>query len=310
MRKQILKRVFFFTTTIILSTVVTACGKASGTTLQDNSISIIEVDNSIEVEASSQDIHEMQGDNEIEIEIDTAYINEKQHLILVLNNNQEVDAGRVENTSASGSDKASVSMYTVFFLDWDGKVLKSTTIEPGVTVEPPKDPSRKGYTFIGWNKEFSNITANTVITAMYEREVTTEPAVCVGDAKVSPGDMQVQIPVSIQNNPGIVGMTLKLTYDETVMTLESITRGSALSEMSSFTYPKDLSSGCQFPWATEEVQPEDVTNGEILMLTFGISETAVVGNYDVAISYDEGAIIDNDLNPVSVKIQNGTIIVK
>ena len=308
MRSQILKRVFIVTTTIIVSTVVTACGKTSGATLQDNSVSIIEAENSIETETSPQDTNEMQDDKEIEI--DTAYINEKEHLILVLNNHQEVDAGRVDNTIASGSDKASVSMYTVFFLDWDGKVLKSTTIEPGVTVEPPKNPSRKGYTFIGWNKEFSNITANTVITAMYEREVTSEPAVCVGDAKVSPGDMQVQIPVSIQNNPGIVGMTLKLTYDETIMTLESVTRGSALSEMSSFTQPKDLSSGCQFPWATEEVQPEDITDGGILILTFSISETAVAGNYDVVISYDEGAIIDNNLNPVSMKIQNGTIVVK
>lgn len=143
-----------------------------------------------------------------------------------------------------------------------------------------------------------------------EGMISAEPVIMVSSRNVEKGEENVKVVVSIANNPGVLGMTLKLTYDEDVMTLTEVARGSALSEMTNFVKPKNLSSGCQFPWAAEEVLPEDVTNGEILVLTFSISESAPDGDYTVALSYDNGAIIDNDLNPVKVKIINGIITVK
>lgn len=57
--------------------------------------------------------------------------------------------------------------YTVTFKDWDGTVLKTQTVEEGSSATPPSNPSREGYIFTGWDKSYSNITANTVITALY-----------------------------------------------------------------------------------------------------------------------------------------------
>ena len=58
--------------------------------------------------------------------------------------------------------------YTVKFLDWDGKELKSESVEHGSAATAPADPTRKGYTFTGWDKKFDNITEDLTLTAQYE----------------------------------------------------------------------------------------------------------------------------------------------
>jgi hypothetical protein len=57
--------------------------------------------------------------------------------------------------------------YTVTFVDWDGSVLKTQTVLSGQSASAPANPSRVGYTFTGWDKVFSNIVSNLVVTAQY-----------------------------------------------------------------------------------------------------------------------------------------------
>ena len=61
-----------------------------------------------------------------------------------------------------------INTYTVTFKDWDGTVLKTQEVQYGGDAEAPADPTRVGYTFTGWDKEFTNITADLVVTAQYE----------------------------------------------------------------------------------------------------------------------------------------------
>ena len=62
---------------------------------------------------------------------------------------------------------------TVEFVDHDGTVLSTQTVKYGEAATAPEAPTREGYTFIGWDKSFNSITGNTVITALYESNVTT-----------------------------------------------------------------------------------------------------------------------------------------
>lgn len=117
----------------------------------------------------------------------------------------------------------------------------------------------------------------------------------------------VYVNVYIENNPGIAGMTLSLTYDEDKATLISVESGEALSYMS-FTAPKDLKSGCRLPWATESVDEESVKDGVAAVLEFKIADNAEVNDkVYVSLSYNNGAIVDNNLGPVSPIIVSGCI---
>lgn len=61
--------------------------------------------------------------------------------------------------------------YTVTFKDWDGTTLKIETVEEGVSATAPSNPSRVGYEFTGWDKDFNNITSDLIVTAQYEKEL-------------------------------------------------------------------------------------------------------------------------------------------
>lgn len=57
---------------------------------------------------------------------------------------------------------------TVSFVDWDGSMLGSQTIDYGASAVAPSAPERKGYTFQGWSDSFYNVTSNKTIKATYK----------------------------------------------------------------------------------------------------------------------------------------------
>lgn len=61
-----------------------------------------------------------------------------------------------------------INKYTVIFEDYDATVLKTETVEYGKAATAPDDPNREGYTFTGWNKDFSCVTENLCVTATYD----------------------------------------------------------------------------------------------------------------------------------------------
>ncbi len=61
-----------------------------------------------------------------------------------------------------------VNEYVVNFVDWDGAIIKTEQVISGESATAPADPMREGYTFIGWDRDFSNVTENMTITAFYK----------------------------------------------------------------------------------------------------------------------------------------------
>jgi len=58
--------------------------------------------------------------------------------------------------------------HTVTFLDWNGAVLKTQTVDHGTGATAPANPTRTGYHFTGWSPAaFSNITGDLTVTAQY-----------------------------------------------------------------------------------------------------------------------------------------------
>ena len=66
-----------------------------------------------------------------------------------------------------------IDRYTVTFYDWDGTVLKVETVAWGQAATPPADPTREGYTFIGWDFDFTNVVWDLAVNAEYVKNAET-----------------------------------------------------------------------------------------------------------------------------------------
>ena len=89
-------------------------------------------------------------------------------------------------------DYTASTTYTVRFLDWDNSVISTQTVTRGGNATPPSNPTRDGYTFSGWQGNYTNITADTDIIATYEKNTVhnikignnTINSIYIGDNKI------------------------------------------------------------------------------------------------------------------------------
>jgi len=65
-----------------------------------------------------------------------------------------------------------INYYDVFFLNYDGQVLKEQSVQYNTSATAPNAPAREGYSFTGWSGEYSNVASRLFIVAQYEKEQT------------------------------------------------------------------------------------------------------------------------------------------
>lgn len=82
-------------------------------------------------------------------------------------------------TALYEAEDPNAKKFTVTFVDYDDTVLKTTLVLPGEDAEPPFDPKREGYTFMGWRPAVTNIQGNTTIYAQYEKNDSSEAELTV-----------------------------------------------------------------------------------------------------------------------------------
>ena len=148
-----------------------------------------------------------------------------------------------------------------------------------------------------------------IITTLAPNFVFAEgnPVITVQSVAETAGT-SVDIDVSIKNNPGILGATLKFTYDEN-LNLVGASSGDAFSALT-MTRPGNLSSPCNFVWDGQDLDAGDIKDGSILKLTFQISDDALPGTKCmINISYEGGDIVDKYLNAVNPELESGCITV-
>ncbi len=63
----------------------------------------------------------------------------------------------------------STRKFTVRFQNWDHTLLDEQQVEYGKAAQAPADPTREGYAFKGWDREFNNIIADMTVTAVFEK---------------------------------------------------------------------------------------------------------------------------------------------
>ncbi|MGI6618450.1 MAG: InlB B-repeat-containing protein [Bacillota bacterium] len=77
-----------------------------------------------------------------------------------------------------------INTYTVTFVDWDGEVIDTQTVEHGKGATAPEEPTREGYTFTGWDTDFENVTRDLTVTATYSINTYTVTFDACGGSKV------------------------------------------------------------------------------------------------------------------------------
>ena len=125
------------------------------------------------------------------------------------------------------------------------------------------------------------------------------------DAKGMAGKT-VDVPITISDNPGVIGVTLSVSYDNSALELVGVKDAGILGNNShkpEYTSPYTLS------WANDTSVTNYTANGTIATLTFRIKDGVSAGKYDVCVSYDYDNydIFDKDLNTVRFGVENGSV---
>ena len=99
-----------------------------------------------------------------------------------------------------------INRYQVRFYDWNDTLLKTDSVDYQSAATAPADPTRLGYTFIGWDKDFSSITADLDVHAQYEAGADKDLTVVYSDRdnnEISTQTLTFRIPLA----PEIEGFT-------------------------------------------------------------------------------------------------------
>lgn len=292
---------------VLLLLLIVGCTKNEFQSGDNSSLSTIENSDSV-ADNSEFETTEETNKNDIVSDTNKNYSDEKNDTNKWNEVEEKITAASViDNESTNKEDtthsqvKADKDIVTVIFKDYDGTVLKEEKIKKGEDATAPNKPSRDGYRFIKWDTVFENVKVNITVTAVYE-EITL-PTFIVDEVSGKSGDT-VCVTVSVQNNPGVLGMVLNITYDESVMKLKESKNGSAMSEYM-FTPPKNMKSGCNAAWNINDI-PDGNQDGEVLTLYFEVIKNASKGSYPIAVSCINNAF-DNDYNVVAFDVINGAL---
>ena len=219
----------------------------------------------------------------------------------------EVQQNTETDSNEPSKDTPAAKTHKVVFKDYDGTILDTQKVEHGKGATAPENPSRKHFTFAGWDKSFEKVTEDLVVTATY----TTTKTVIYGETvTVKKGTNEVKMNIRILNNPGIMGAVLKVSVDDKVFTFAEAKKAEYPGLTLTSSGSKIKSSPYTFMLDALELSSDDKKDGTLFTITFKVKDTAAKGKYDVALSYDKGAIFDEDYKDPNVVLENGTITIK
>lgn len=212
-----------------------------------------------------------------------------------------------DTTKPTVTIKPVTAVFTVTFKDFDGTVLNTQKVEKGKAATAPADPKRENFTFAGWDKSFKKITADLVVTATY----TTKKTVIYAErVSVNKGTGEVSLNIRVINNPGIMGAVLKVSVDDTVLSFKKAAKTAYPGLTLTSPGPKATASPYTFMLDALELAKEDKKDGTLFTITFKIKDAAATGKYDVKLSYDNGAIFDENYKYSKVYLENGSITIQ
>ena len=133
--------------------------------------------------------------------------------------------------------------------------------------------------------------------------VADEASIIVHSAKAKAGQ-NVDVEISIHNNPGIASAKIKINYDTSVLTLQKVTDAGMLGSTS---HSPSLTSPYVLYWNNGAATENFTYNGTIATLTFKVNDNAAKGEYPISVDFTEEDIFNVDMDVVKLDSNNGEI---
>lgn len=119
----------------------------------------------------------------------------------------------------------------------------------------------------------------------------------------------IKVRVWIVNNPGIVGMTSLLSYDQNVLSLKSAKCDPKFQDILTFNYSKDSADGCVFLWTGETLREDQIFDGVLMTMEFEIKNNEKNIKTPIRLIPENNGTYDKDLNEVKVMTDNGYVTI-
>ena len=155
-------------------------------------------------------------------------------------------------------------------------------------------------------KLLKRITVLLLVLCMLTQGVyaqTDGAAVVVGEKTVEAGK-QVSVPIMLENNSGLASAKIKVTFDESVLTLVEVQDTGLLPGQ---THRPDLNNPYPLSWSNDLATANITANGTIAMLVFQVAEDAAEGTYPIYVDCEE--ILDCNMKNVHFAAVNGAVTV-
>ena len=143
-----------------------------------------------------------------------------------------------------------------------------------------------------------------VLVNIVAESLASTAVLTVEEAWINPGDT-VEIDLEISENPGVLGATLTVWWDEG-LTMIADANGSAFAHMTYVSPSRYVSSGTNFVWYGNAL--DEAVDGTILTLSFQLSEAAVNEELmSIGVTYTNGDVVDANDDDVIINITDGYV---
>ncbi len=116
----------------------------------------------------------------------------------------------------------------------------------------------------------------------------------------------VNVPIVLEENSGFVSLSVKVLFDSSALTLETVTD---TGKLIGGYFEGYYDSPYYLVWENDIATKNNTYTGEIAILQFRVNEDATPGTYRVEIIMDDDGAIDKDGNSIEFALYSGTITI-
>ena len=138
---------------------------------------------------------------------------------------------------------------------------------------------------------------------------TGNPTITLESKSAVAGDEDVSVAVSIDGNPGVWGMDVKISYDRSAMTLISVENGGFFQDSE---WIRGNLNASTYTLSYEASGFDNVMTpaGTLAILHFKLNADAASGTYEIGATYRAGDFIIVSFDEIAFAVTNGSIVVR